>query len=46
MSFESSDTGVNQVLAVRPDDRGRSGPSDSTWLLGGADGLAEPNAAR
>ena len=25
MSFESNDIGVNQVLAVRPDDRGRSG---------------------
>ncbi len=25
MSFESNDIGVNQVLAVRPDDRGRTG---------------------
>ena len=47
MSFESNDIGVNQVLAVRPDDRGRSGfPLTRNGLLGVADGLAEPGAAR
>ena len=43
MSFESNDIGVNQVLAVRPDDRGRSGfPLTRDRLLGTADGLARP----
>ncbi|MFN2562708.1 MAG: class I SAM-dependent methyltransferase [Jatrophihabitans sp.] len=32
MSFESNDIGVNQVLGVRPDDRGRSGfPLTRGW---------------
>ena len=35
MSFESNDIGVNQVLAVRPDDRGRTGlPLTRDALLG------------
>jgi cyclopropane-fatty-acyl-phospholipid synthase len=35
MSFEANDIGVNQVLAVRPDDRGRTGlPLTRAALLG------------
>lgn len=39
MSFESNEIGVNQVLAVRPDDRGRSGlPPTRDRLLDTAHG--------
>ena len=36
LAFEANRLGVNQVLAVRPDDRGRSGvPRTRGALLGG-----------